>query len=89
MTIEERAEKWGKGYPKLPSSELPYDDNDIEYVARNSFQRGAVVQQEILIKNACHTFCRFCPHQCEGHPHDDCQVLIEYQQAIIEAMKGE
>lgn len=40
---------------------------------------------EYMITKACHTFCKFCPHQCEGYPHNDCQVLIEYRKV----MKGE
>lgn len=46
-TIEERAGKWGKDYPKLPSSEQPYTDNDMEAVATNSYLQGATKQKAI------------------------------------------
>lgn len=56
MTIEERAEKWGKDYPKLPLGETPYTDNDIEAIATNSFLQGATEQQRIDIEN-CVKWC--------------------------------
>lgn len=54
--IEEKAEKWGKYYPKLPKSELPYTDSDIEAVATNSYMQGAAVQREIDINRAYEWF---------------------------------
>lgn len=56
-TIEERAEKWGKDYPKLPKSELPYTDSDIEAVATNSFLQGAAYQRGIDIKKGVEWLC--------------------------------
>lgn len=43
-----------------------------------------VFLKEKLINKACKTFCDFCPHQCEGFPHDDCEVLIEYKKKMEE-----
>lgn len=51
-TVKEKAEKWGKDYPKLPLSELPYTDSDIEAVAMNSYLQGATCQQDIDINKA-------------------------------------
>lgn len=55
--IEDQATKWGKKYPKLPSSELPYTDSDIETVATNSFLQGAAYQRDIDIKKGVEWLC--------------------------------
>lgn len=37
-----------------------------------------------MIEKSCRTYCRFCPHQCESYPHDDCQIQIEFRKAMEE-----
>ena len=83
-TIEERAKEYatkilGGKYVSGFKGEV-WLSHYVEYV------EVAKEQREIDIEKACHTFCRFCHHQCEGHPHDDCQLLIEYKQAILEGL---
>lgn len=38
----------------------------------------------IDIDKACLTYCRFCPHQCENYPHEDCSLQIEFRKALEE-----
>lgn len=84
ITMEERAEKYAdKAENILEYSDGWEEHTDYDYV-KKAYIHGATEQREIDHENAVRTYCRFCSHQCENYPHEDCQVLIEYRQALEE-----
>lgn len=60
------------------------EQRQIDHEEWKKDMRFVNVRKQELIDKACKTFCRFCPHQCEGYPHDDCQVQIEFRKALGE-----
>lgn len=71
--------KYRRLYIEIATEQKTIDDEeyrkDMRYIG---------VKQEGLIEKACKTYCRFCPHQCENYPHDDCQIQIELKNALEE-----
>ena len=75
------------GFPIInEANDLIGDLTNAEFssIVKECMEDIAEIAQKKCIKNACKTFCRFCPHQCEGYPHSDCQVLNEYKKAMEE-----
>lgn len=84
-TIEERSKEYREEFLKSffkSLEELSFYDISDAYT-KGATDQAEITKQEMLDK-ACKTYCRFCPHQCESYPHDDCQIQIEFRKAMEE-----
>lgn len=90
-TIEVRATEYSNRYERVKLTRLrayidgateqkKIDDQHILFLAD-----AHEYEKKMLIDKACKTYCKFCPIQCDNHPHDDCTILIEYKTKL----KGE
>lgn len=43
---------------------------------------GLLDMKKHMAEKSYQVFCRFCPHQCDDYPHDDCELLKEFKQAM-------
>lgn len=62
--------------------ELSIIDDDGWCVRDPNIEAACIKIANEVIDKACNTFCRYCQFDCENHPHDDCEILIEYKATL-------